>query len=169
MVILAFLVFLQFIKLIPNKKPLYLLFLCLECFPLRLLNDWYCLIIHAWLKCYCLLWPLFKIENPLNLSVPLCLFIFPLFSSWHLSLFKIILFVYLLNYYLFLLLQWKLQEAKMFAYPVSSTMHGTEQVLGNHLRRKEERRGERKEERRRERGRKIEKKQKKFKSKKYNW
>lgn len=77
MVILAFLVFLQLIKVIPNKKPLYLLFLCLECFTPRLSNDWYCLIIQAWLKCYCLLRPLFKIENPLNLSVPLCLLTFP--------------------------------------------------------------------------------------------
>lgn len=71
MVTLAFLVFLQLIKLIPNKKPLYLLFFCLECFSPRPSDNWYCLITQIQLQCYCFIWP-FKINNPPNSSAPLC-------------------------------------------------------------------------------------------------
>lgn len=112
MLVPALLVLLQPIKLIPNEKPLYLWFLCLECLSPRPLKN--CLIIQVQLKCYRLLWPPFKSGNLPNHSGPLCPLTLPLFFSWHLSLSKVVLFLCLLDYCLFLLLQWKLQERRLF-------------------------------------------------------
>lgn len=76
----ASLVLLHLSKLIPNRKPLKLLFHFLAYFPPRPLNNWLDVIIQAQFKC-CSLWPPFKIYNPLSSLYPVIILFSHLLSS----------------------------------------------------------------------------------------